>query len=97
MKGSLFQVIRRPLVTEKTNDQRDDLNQYVFEVARDANKIQIRRAVEDAFDVRVTDVRTSIMRGKMKRTRKGTGFARSWKKAVVTLAPEDSIEIFEGV
>ncbi len=97
MKGSLFQVIRRPLVTEKTNDQRDELNQYVFEVATDANKVEIRRAVESAFEVRVVDVRTSIVRGKQKRTRKGVGYAPNWKKAVVTLHPEDTIEIFEGV
>lgn len=97
MKGSLFQVIRRPLVTEKTNDLRDDLNQFVFEVAPDANKVEIRRAVEASFGVRVVDVRTSIVRGKQKRTRKGIGYAPNWKKAVVTLHPEDTIEIFEGV
>ena len=69
----------------------------VFEVARDANKIEIRRAVEKLFKVSVTDVRTLVVRGKVKRVGRFTGQRPSWKKAFVTLKPGDNIEFFEGV
>jgi large subunit ribosomal protein L23 len=69
----------------------------VFEVARDANKIDVRRAVESVFKVTVTDVRTLIVRGKEKRVGRFSGRRPSWKKAFVTLKPGDNIEFFEGV
>lgn len=97
MSKSIYQIIKRPVVTEKTNDLREEDNKFVFEVARDANKAQIRDAVEKIFSVRVESVRTSIVRGKVKRMRRGFGKAPNWKRAVVTLHWDDQIELFEGV
>lgn len=90
-------IIIRPLVTEKTTSQMEQ-NKYTFVVAREANKIEIRRALEEIFGVKIKDVNTVNMRGKKKRVgRFPAGFKPRWKKAVVTLR-EDSkpIEIFEG-
>ncbi len=92
-----FKTIERPVVTEKTNLLREELNQYVFQVRRDANKVEIRQAVEKLFGVRVIDVRTANVRGKVKRMRRGYGKEPNWKKAIVTLDDEDSIPLFEGV
>ena len=90
-------VIVRPLVTEKSHDQLDRLGAYTFVVAKDANKIEIAQAVEKQFNVKVRDVRTMRYAGKAKRMGKHAGKRPSWKKAVVTLAAGDSIELFEGV
>ncbi len=90
-------IIKRPIITEKTNHLREEDGRYVFEVDVDANKIQIRHAVESIFNVGVLDVSTMIMHGKKKRFRRGFGKKPNWKKAVVTLRPEDTIDIFEGV
>lgn len=95
--ASLYQILKRPIVTEKTTILRDALNQYVFEVDPKANKVQIRRAVEMAFDVRVADVRTSIVRGRQRRTRQGIGQAPNWKKAVVTLYAGQEIDLYSGL
>jgi large subunit ribosomal protein L23 len=94
---SLNDVIVRPLVTEKSHDQLDRLGAYTFVVAKDANKIEIAKAVEKQFDVKVADVRTMRYAGKQKRMGRFAGRKAAWKKAVVTLAPGDSIELFEGV
>ena len=88
------QVILRPLVTEKTTDQQANDNQYTFEVAKHANKIEIRKAVEMVFGVRVRTVRTQVVRGDLKRVGQFWGHKRSWKKAVVTLHPDDSIDLY---
>jgi large subunit ribosomal protein L23 len=103
-------VIKRPLLTEKTARLRETggaasaaaegeeiAQKVVFEVARDANKVEVRRAVESLFKVTVTDVRTLIVRGKVKRVGRFSGQRPSWKKAFVTLKPGDNIEFFEGV
>ncbi|MFL5538509.1 MAG: 50S ribosomal protein L23 [Longimicrobiaceae bacterium] len=90
-------VIVRPLVTEKSHDMLDRLGAYTFVVAKDANKIEIAQAVEKQFNVKVSDVRTMRYAGKAKRMGKHAGRKASWKKAVVTLAQGDSIELFEGV
>ena len=90
-------VIVRPLVTEKSHDQLDRLGAYTFVVAKDANKIQIAQAVEKHFNVKVRDVRTMRYAGKEKRMGRHVGRKAAWKKAVVTLAEGDSIELFEGV
>jgi large subunit ribosomal protein L23 len=88
------QIIRRPIVlTEKANRLREQ-NQVVFEVARDANKIQIRDAVEKLFKVKVTDVNTLVMRGKERRMGRGYAKMQNWKKAMVTLKAGDSIDFF---
>ena len=94
---TVYEVLRRPLVTEKGNVLRDDQNQYLFEVAMDATKAKIRDAVEKLFDVRVEGVRTVVVRGKLKRVGRHVGKRNNWKKAVVTLNSEDKIEVFEGV
>tara|TARA_B100000401_G_scaffold403462_1_gene317029 strand:- start:425 stop:718 length:294 start_codon:yes stop_codon:yes gene_type:complete len=96
VKGTTHDVLKRPVVTEKSTALREEENQYAFEVALDANKIEIRRAVESAFGVRVLDVRTQVVRGKMKRFRRGFGKKPNWKKAVVTLREGDFIDFFEG-
>lgn len=95
--STLYQVLRRPLVTEKTNGLRELKNDYVFEVASDANKIEIRQAVERLFGVQVKSVRTAVVRGKFRRTKKGVGQKPNWKKAIVTLDAGQTIELFEGV
>jgi large subunit ribosomal protein L23 len=94
---NINEVIVRPLVTEKSHDMLDRLGAYTFVVAKDANKIEIAQAVEKQFNVKVSDVRTMRYAGKAKRMGKHAGRKASWKKAVVTLAQGDSIELFEGV
>jgi large subunit ribosomal protein L23 len=93
----LYSVIKRPLITEKSTIARDDANKYIFEVDRRANKIEIEKAVEKLFKVKVVTVRTMNIEGKKKRTGKVMGKKNDWKKAVVTLAPGQSIEVFEKV
>ena len=103
-------IIRRPLLTEKSSRLRETggaaerhaegdtyAQQVVFEVARDANKIEIHGAVQSLFKVTVTSVRTLVVRGKQKRVGRFAGRRPSWKKALVTLKPGDNIEFFEGV
>ena len=93
---SELSILRKPLVTEKVTKMQDDLNQYTFEVDTKANKIEIKRAVESRFGVNVTKVRTMNVRGKLKRLGRFTGRQSSWKKAIVTLAKGDKIDLFEG-
>ncbi|MDD5475654.1 MAG: 50S ribosomal protein L23 [Syntrophales bacterium] len=92
----LYSVLKRPLITEKSTILREGANAYVFEIERSATKVDVRRAVEKIFKVVVTDVRTVNMRGKKKRHGRIIGRRNHWKKAIVTLAPGNSIEIFEG-
>ena len=93
-----WDVLKRPLITEKGTDRQGQLNQYTFEVAPEANKNQIKEAVELAFKVGVTDVHTMNVRGKMRRVGKHRGFTRDWKKAIVTVQQGQTItEFFEGV
>jgi len=89
-------IIRRPLVTEKSTDQKDSSNQYAFEVDRKANKVEIQSAVELLFKVRVVRVRTSNIPGKVKRLGRKYGKRPDWKKAIVTLREGDRIDFFEG-
>lgn len=91
-------VIRRPLITEKSTELRDERNIVAFEVARSATKIDVKRAVEAQFDVRVAEVRVANMHGKTRRQGRYVGRQPDWKKAYVRLAEgEKSIEFFEGV
>jgi large subunit ribosomal protein L23 len=92
----LHKIIRRPLVTEKTTLLREG-NQYLFEVDPRANKIEIEKAVEKLFKVKVLDVRTLNVLGKKKRYGRREGKKSNWKKAIVTVAPGSSIEIFDKV
>ena len=92
----LTEVIRRPLVTEKTTTLRDDGKTVVFEVSKDANKIDVKRAVEKLLGAKVADVRTSITRGKLKRQGRFVGRRSDWKKAYVRLQADQKVpEILE--
>jgi large subunit ribosomal protein L23 len=93
----LHQIIKKALITEKSTIARDAANQYNFEVHRRANSIEVGRAVEKLFNVKVMDVRVLNVPGKKKRTGKIVGERRSWKKAMVTLAPGNRIEAMDGV
>ena len=90
-------VLLRPLMTEKSMRQKDDLNTVTFQVATDANKVEIRHAVEKVFNVKVSSVRTQSREGKWKRMGRFEGRRPSWKKAVVSLAPGHKIDLVEGV
>jgi large subunit ribosomal protein L23 len=93
----LYDIIKRPLDTEKTNIQKESFNQVTFEVARSANRVEIKRAVEGIFNVKVADVRSMNVTGKIKRRGRITGKRKDWKKAIVTLMPGERIDFFEGV
>ena len=93
---SPYDVLKRPVVSEASTDAMA-LNKYTFEVDSRANKIQIRQAVEQIFKVRVVKVNTMWVPGKTRRRGQSVGRTSEWKKAIVTLAPNDSIELFEGV
>jgi large subunit ribosomal protein L23 len=90
-------VIIRPLLTEKNAQLKEVHNRVVFEVAPDANKIEIKKAVEEAFQVSVHSVNVLNVRGKLKRLGRNMGRRRDWKKAIVTLKEGSTIEFFEGV
>jgi large subunit ribosomal protein L23 len=92
-----YEIIRRPVITEKTSIQKEEANQVTFEVDRCANRIEIRRAIEKIFKVKVADVRTMQIKGKVKRRGRTLGKRRDWKKAIVTLMPGERIDFFEGV
>ena len=86
-------IIIRPVITEHSYDLMED-NVYTFEVAKEANKIEIRQAVEELFDVKVTKVNTLNVHSKPKNLRGQPGCTRTWKKAMVTLEEGDTIELF---
>ena len=90
-------IIRKVLITEKGTVLREVHQQYMFEVARAANKIEIKRAVEAVFNVKVDSVQTMQMRGKTKRQGRWVGRRNDWKKAIVTLKPDQKIELFEQI
>ena len=90
-------VLLRPLMTEKSMRQKDELNTVTFQVATSANKVEIRQAVEKVFNVKVSAVRTQSREGKWKRMGRFEGRRPGWKKAVVSLAPGHKIELVEGV
>ena len=94
---SLHDVIIRPVVTEKSTEQLDRNAAYTFVVNTHANKVEIAKAVETLFQVKVKDVRTMQYRGKERRVGRHVGRRAAWKKAVVSLREGDTIEIFEGV
>lgn len=92
------EIIRRPLITEKSTEQRDEKNIIAFEVHRDANKIEVKRAVEAQFKVRVAEVRIARVHGKVRRQGRTSGRRPDWKKAYVRLVEgEKKIEFFEGM
>jgi large subunit ribosomal protein L23 len=96
MKSTDF-IIKQAIISEKGTILRDNENRYVFKVHPQANKIEIKKAVETAFDVKVLDVNTINVKGKTKRLGRFEGKRSSWKKALVRLKEGDSIDIFESV
>ena len=97
MSKSPYDIILHPLLTEKSSALRGDLNQICFIVQLGANKVEIRQAVEKIFGVRVQNVRTQIVRGKIKRFGRNQGKRPNRKKAIVSLYAGESIELFETV
>ncbi|MEA1948315.1 MAG: 50S ribosomal protein L23 [Thermodesulfobacteriota bacterium] len=91
-----YDIIKRPLITEKTSIQKEDYNQMSFEVDRKANRVEIKRAIENIFKVNVATVRTMQVKGKTKQRGRIVGKRRNWKKAVVKLMPGERIDFFEG-
>ena len=91
-----YDIVVRPIITEKSSLLKDAGNQYVFQVQRDANKIEIRKAVEKLFKVKVVSVHVANNEGKKKRVGRFTGKKPDWKKAIIKLNPKDKITIFEG-
>ena len=94
MRRDAYQIIEKPLITEKGTDLKDKQNKYVFKVDRDANKVDIKHAIEEVFKVRVVKVNTMWVSGKKKRVRFKEGKTPDWKKAVVTLREGDKIDLF---
>ncbi len=92
-----YDIVKRPLDTEKTNRQKEEYNQFSFEVDRRANRIEIGNAVETLFNVKVDQVRTLQVKGKRKRRGRILGKRKDWKKAVVKLLPGERIDFFDGV
>ncbi len=97
MSASPYDVILRPVVSEKTTMVKETENTVVFEVLKQSTKAEIKQAVEKAFSVKVADVRTVVVRGKDKRVGRSMGRSRNWKKAYVKLGEGQKIELFEGV
>ena len=90
------QILVRPIVTEK-NTTLNDVGKYTFEVLMNSNKIEIKRAVEEVFNVQVSAVNIIKVPGKMRRMGKTSGMTRTWKKAIVTLVEGQRIDLFQGV
>ncbi len=97
MESRLYQILEKPLVTEKSSQALAETNRVSFRVRRFANKLQIKEAVEKIFSVTVLDVHTLVVKGKKKRFGRQMGMSKDWKKAIVRLKEGDKIEIFEGV
>jgi large subunit ribosomal protein L23 len=93
----IYQVIKEPHITEKATLQKEGADQVSFKVHRRANKIEIRQAVETLFRTKVLEVKTMSIQGKRRRLGRHSGKRSDWKKAIVKLAPGESIEFFEGM
>ena len=94
--NSMKNIIRRPIITEKASWMKENDNKYVFEVEKNCNKIEIKKAVEDLFKVQVTSVRTYTTHGKIRTRGRFKGRRPDWKRAIVQLKKGDTIEFFEG-
>lgn len=91
------QILVKPLLTEKSSLMTDKTNRYAFKVMRKANKYQIRESVEKMFDVKVVDVHTIVVPGKVKRAGRSTKKTSSWKKAYIKVAEGQKLELFKGI
>jgi large subunit ribosomal protein L23 len=96
MSKTAREILIRPLMTEKSMRQKEEQNTVTFRVRPDANKVEIRHAVEAVFNVKVADVRTASFEGKLKRMGRHQGRRSDWKKAIVKLQPGHKIELVEG-
>jgi large subunit ribosomal protein L23 len=97
MEKTKFDIVIRPIITERSTEGLAE-KKYTFEVAKKANKTEIKKAVESLFNVKVAKVNTISVRGKKKRMGRSEGYTSSWKKAIVTLTPDSkTIEFFEGM
>jgi large subunit ribosomal protein L23 len=94
---SAYEVVQRPLLTEKGTRLKEEANQYLFRVARTATKVEIKQAIEQLFKVKVEEVQTLRVQGKVKRLGRFQGRRPAWKKAVVRLKAGQFIELYEGV
>ena len=92
---NIYQIIKRPVITERSNVLQEKENRYVFAVNPGANKYQVKEAVEKLYNVSVEDVRTMMVKGKLKRMGKFQGYRTGWKKAIVKLAPGQKIQVIE--
>ena len=97
MMEQYYKILKRPVVTERTTEMGERENKVVFSVALKANKYEIAKAIEAIYGVKVVDVNTAIVRGKVKRVGRHTGKRSNWKKAIVTLGEGDSIDFFANV
>jgi large subunit ribosomal protein L23 len=97
MNTKSYQILKRPLLTEKSTTQKEEMNKLFFEVDRRANKIEIKVAVEQIFKVDVLDVTTINVKGKRKRVGRHFTETSDWKKALVKIKPGQRVEFFEGV
>jgi large subunit ribosomal protein L23 len=94
--SNVYEILERPLITEKSSSLLQAHNHVTFKVKRDANKTQIKEAVQKIFNVTVLDVNTSVVKGKWKRFGRTVGKTKNWKKAIVLLKAGDKIDAFEG-
>lgn len=94
---NFHEIIKRPVISEKSTMQKEVSNQISFEVDRKANRIEIKKAVQSLFSVQVEGVRTQQIKGKFKRRGRVIGKRKDWKKAIVTLKSGERIEFFEGI
>ena len=92
-----YNIVKSPLVTEKTTIQKETSNQVSFKVSRKSNRVEIKRAIENIFNVKVAGVRTMQVKGKTKQRGRIIGKRKDWKKAIVTLIPGERIDFFDGV
>jgi large subunit ribosomal protein L23 len=92
-----YDIIKRPVISEKTSIQKETANQVSFEVDRRANRVEIKRAIEKIFNVQVSSVKTMQIKGKIKQRGRIVGKRKDWKKAIVKLLPGQRIDFFEGV
>jgi large subunit ribosomal protein L23 len=92
----VYEIIKKPLISEKNAAHAEDANTYAFEVAMSASKVDVKKAIEEAFDVKVEGVRTQVCRGKYFRKQSRLGPPKHWKKALVKLKAGEKISIFEG-
>ena len=91
------QIIVRPVVTERSTALADDVGKFTFIVTKDANKIEIKQAIQNLFDVKVKNVRTAVFRGKLRRVGRSVGHKPSYKKAIVTLVAGERLDVYEGI